>query len=261
MHISADFSERNILWKFTPDLGSWSLSYVPTAGFGLAVYNSQLVLVGGRDSYSEEVCSKLWTSDGGLRWTEGELPAMLAPRHSPLVVSFGSPECLLVAGGNHSWCNSVEVFANGEWSLAEPLPHRFTSWYSTMHNGNLYLSQTDSIIYCNLGALLKHSRRGVTSVVNGVWRELKRPCDGAVLVSLKGQLLALSSSCSDCRVYAYSPCQQCWVHVGVSHLPGSGISLRDSVAVSLPTGSYLILRMESYPETRAFKISSEGEQW
>lgn len=250
-----DWTRRhNVLWNFTPDLDSWSLSYVPTLGFGLAVYNSQLVLIGGIESCSNEVCTKLWTSSDGFTWAEEVLPPMLAPRYAPTAVGFGSPERLLVVGGNSSSrYKSVEVYADGEWSVVESLPSHFKSWYSAVHNSNLYLSQIGRIIYCNLDAIRKRESNKPT----GLWKELKRPCDYPILVSFKGQLLALSPCSDDGIVYAYSPLRQCWMHVGVSHLRGRDLS--DCVAVSLPMDSFLILRMDCYPETRVFKISSEGE--
>lgn len=61
---------REVLWRFTPDC---SQCQIPTNGYSLATYDSQLVLVGGMDSVSKRISSKLWTSSYGMNWKDETL--------------------------------------------------------------------------------------------------------------------------------------------------------------------------------------------
>lgn len=183
VHITEGFNERNILWSFTTDLSSWSLSYVPVNNFGLATYKSWLVLVGGWDSDSREVSNKLWTSDDGLRWQEETLSPMLTPRRSPLAVSIDSPACLIVAGGDLSRnaLHSVEFFKEGQWSVVEPLPHHFVPRNSTLHNGILYMCQANKVLCCNLDEVINKSTNKSEAKSSGLWRTVKMPGDNYFL--------------------------------------------------------------------------------
>lgn len=266
-HVSAGFTEVSILWSFSLDLRSCIPLYVPAEEFGLSTYNSKLVLVGGRDSSSQQVCNKLWMSGDGKEWAEGILPAMPTPRLAPFAASFGCPECLIVAGGMTSKQRklvTVEVLKNGQWFTVEPLPDCFTSWtwHFTLHRRNLYMCKAGQVLCCNLNALVLAQHMPIEREVEpqSLWKKVNMPCDNAFLVSFGGQhLLAFSLSHDSSKVYAFSCSNQSWVYVGDSDLPAEGVRPHASMAVHVPNGSLVILRMASYPETKAFKLSVDGE--
>ena len=224
--------------------------------------------MGGRDSCSQQISNKLWTSDDGKKWVEGGLPSMPTPRLVPFAASFGRPKCMVVAGGITSKQRksvSVEVLNDGQWFTVEPLPQCFTSgaWHFTLHNRNLYMCKAGhQVLCCSLNTLISSSRTPTKSEVESQnpWRNINTPCDNLFLVSSKSkQLLAFSLSPDNSEVYAFSSYNQSWVHVGDSHPLLEGVRSHASMAVSVPTGDLMILRMDGYPETKAFKISANGE--
>ena len=192
---------------------------------------------------------------------------MPTPRLVPFAASFGRPECIVVAGGITSKQRksvSAEVLNDGQWSAVEPLPQCFTSgvWHFTLHNRNLYMCKAGQVLCCSLNTLISSSRTPTKSEVesHAPWRNINTPCDNLFLVSSKSkQLLAFSLSPDNSEVYAFSSYNQSWVHVGDSHPLLEGVRSHASMAVSVPTGDLMILRMDGYPETKAFKISANGE--
>ena len=50
-----------LIYDFTDD--SWDLLETPTEGYGLTTYNSQLILVGGRDPTTGKISNQLWVMD------------------------------------------------------------------------------------------------------------------------------------------------------------------------------------------------------
>lgn len=252
---------RNVLLRFSSDLASCSPTYVQKELFGLAKYNSQLVLIGGRDKDSRKMCERLLTSEDGLKWEEGVLPPITAPRLTPLAVSIGSPECLLVVGGLLR--NSVEVLKEGQWSTVEPFPHHTTSCYSTLrsaiHNGKLYFHtgnfESDNIFFCNLNTLLNPPSPKDGSEL---WKVMKMPCDNFCLVSFRGQLIAFSLSYG---VYAYVPYTNSWVYVGsLGKLPAERLWDRPTcLAVFLHTGNMFMFLLREHTEVS--KVSLKGEMY
>lgn len=209
-----DFGGKNgILWSFTPDLRSHSLSNVPSICYGLTTYKSQLVLVGGRSLVSCKPWNKVWTSDDGCNWAEGAIPPLLTHRNMPLAVNFGDPECLLVSGGQSKRPLQVEVLKEAQWWIVEPLPSCLSPpRHFTLHIGTLYLCRESSVICCNLDALLTTCTHHKDTVKpSGLWRTLSMPFGVSLLMSFKEHLLAF---CPDCKMFAYSPYKQSWIHVG-----------------------------------------------
>lgn len=263
-------SEHNVLWSFATDFSSCSSFRVPARRFGIATYNSQLVLVGGGDGASQEYSDKLWTSDDGLVWSDGTLPPMPTPRMKPLAVSFGNPECLLVAGGYSIGPERVEVLKERQWfKIAEPLPrHLSPPWHCTLHNGVLYMCRDGNFVCCTASALLTKCIHPESKLISsGLWKTMKRPYHDNyskkrtkhydyTLMSSDGQLLAFTSSI----MFAYSPHKQSWIYTGRSGLPDGMILFQDCGAVSLPTGIFLSAKLDRLPNPKLFRISFKGEQ-
>lgn len=249
--------QKNTLCVCNLNFSSWSLSRVPTESFGLAVYNSQLVLVGGRDRVSKEVTDKLWTSGDGRKWTEGALPPMPTPREEPLAESFGTdPECLLVASESRKERKnilSVSILKGGHWSITEPVSNYL--WFnsnSTLFNGGVYMCNGYNIFGCKMDALLRKCVDPKSEVKSsGLWRKLETPSRilRGGLCSFKGQLLYFSlTPALQYLVHAYCPYKQSWVRI--LKLPAGGELI---TVASLPMVSILILRAKIY------KVSTTGE--
>ena len=86
------------------DFTSWTVLKPPEGleCFGLTSYNSQLLVVGGKER--GKVTNKVWTSDNRTDW-QFSLPPMPNGRVSPLATNTGtSPECVVVAGGKGEDC-------------------------------------------------------------------------------------------------------------------------------------------------------------
>lgn len=257
----------HFLWSFTADLSYCSPSWIPTQKCGLIVYNSQLVLVGGNDPVAKEVCNKLWTSDDGLGWDEVTLPPMQIPRESPVAISFGNPECLVVAGGAirvprdargmRKYTTIVEVLNKGLWSLVEPLPVALTKncpWHFTLHNGSIYLFNRYHILCCNLDALLRSTHKHLNRSI--VWKLLCKQRRKQIIMSFKGYLLVYDTQSRN--INAYCPWKKSWVFIERSHF-------LDKEPVIIPAGNLFIqyqCRRQcrfAWRQCKFFKVTSKGE--
>lgn len=196
----------------------------PTGEFGLTTYNSQLVLVGGvemptKQYHNNSPISDLWLSSDGRHW-ERTLPPMLAARYRPLTVNTGTtPECLVVAGGYEN--PEVEVYRDGKWSFVTSLPFDCDVLSSTIHNGAWFVGggkTNDSthafdstFVYCDVKVLVSAAKKGA----NDSKLLKKSPIsfhDELLLASYEEELFIIENSSG--KISAYSPCSQCWIHMG-----------------------------------------------
>lgn len=96
-------------------------------------------------------------SDNGSDW-HPFLPSMLANRYSPTVANTGTPEYLLVIGGEDKAPNyTMEVLVEQQWSRVGCIPVNFAYIKHTIHNGSLYLYGEGAerrIAYCDLHELI-----------------------------------------------------------------------------------------------------------
>lgn len=148
----------NMLCAFSFDFAECEMLSVPVEGFALTHYHSQLVLVGGVKTDTEEPTDTLWASDGGSNW-QLSLPRMGVKRVSPTAVNAGHPECLVVASGTTSlhssseWLNTVEVLIGEAWFTVQPIliDPQYSLMYPRffMHNGMLIVfSQNINSLRC-----------------------------------------------------------------------------------------------------------------
>ena len=213
-----DGSLAGMVLEFSADLAAWKvLPLTPASCFGLSIYHSQLVLVGGLvgDWPNRTTSNKLWVYDNDA-W-HCSLPPMRTCRYFPVVVNTGTPEYLVVAGGYQFWADPievVEVLMEGQWVSCAPL-------YSStrdgcIHNGNLYFScrQRSSMVYCQLESLVKACVQpdGVSDT-GELWNCL--PCPDAydiMAMVAYGKFLICLTLVGD--LHALSPDTGSWVHVG-----------------------------------------------
>lgn len=118
-----------------------SSDIIDAPSISLAIYHSQLLVVGGRLTqkmkhaiFNAKIQNKLWSSgDEGRTW-RCSLPPM-PTKHSWIIVanSGGNPECLIVAGGTTTNrpnnCFLVEVLQEGHWFTVQHLAAHTLQWY------------------------------------------------------------------------------------------------------------------------------------
>ncbi len=256
----------------------WHTVDIPSTFASLATYNSQLVIIGGKEKKRRdpfvhlsryEITNKVWVSgDGGINW-ESSLPPMPTRRHSTSAVSYGSsPECLIVAGGKAANCNVshlVEVLKEGRWFNVQSLPKFYTSTKSvTLHKGYWYLTgEKNSGTVCgNLDAFVAAATptARIMTPMDGTWRRCKTPFEDSCLVSFGEHLLAIGYEQEGSRlsIHAYQPLTQSWVMV--QFLP---ISMIPTVCEMLPSGELLVMGTKTSKVLRsfqpiAFKASLKG---
>ena len=206
--------------------------------FGLGVYQSRLVLVGGVKA-SGEFVNDVWFSDDGSHWHQSKaVPPLPVVCGVPGVVNTGDPEYLIVAGGYtprneaddvdaDTATDKVFVLIEDQWSSLQPLAVPCSFVRCTYHSGNVYLLSNGICIYCKMTALLSacdSARMGNSGDTSLVWKKMKVPDWTLFIVSFGQQLLAIRCTipCDGLRVQVAEygmfvhliSDHESWVHVG-----------------------------------------------
>ena len=116
-------SNKLLIYDFTED--SWDTLDTPTERYTLAIYHSQLVLVGGMYPETGRATNQLWVLDQPNQWTQ-LLPPMRTERYQASAVSMD--DHLIVAGGCvdiDSLLDVVEVYDRKSWRFVQSLPKPF----------------------------------------------------------------------------------------------------------------------------------------
>ena len=130
------------VYEYDPTFDLWAeLPITPMRWFGLVEYQSQLVLVGGKDVEAgrgfKSTNRIAVYDDTESRWVH-PYPPMLAARSHPVVISH--THWLVVAGGRRGVLDyHVEVFNGDHWAHTAPLPVPCSPLSSHVHNGRWYL--------------------------------------------------------------------------------------------------------------------------
>ena len=206
------------LYIHTPTTDTWSHIDTPVYYFALVTYNSQLVLVGGKEFAGEHewrldvpVTNKLWILTEHDQWRE-TLSPMKTERYRASAVEFADK--ILVAGGDDNWRNIdiVEVYNGHHWAEAQCLPKPCCRMKSTLLNGHWYLmggeGQGLKVYYASLDSLVA-SCRPSEKPLPSVWKRLpdvSHVCSstavfGNRLIAVGGGLYSSPSL----SIHAYSP--------------------------------------------------------
>ena len=140
----------------------------PTCHYALTTYNSQLVLVGGKLSSTNELSDRLWVRNEGKGiWDPSLLPPMPTARSDSSAINVGSRDYIVVAGGHGETgpVDVVEALIEGQWCTLQPLPWPCRNVTSTLHNGKWYLITSGGymfyhMFYCDLESLISTSDGG-----------------------------------------------------------------------------------------------------
>ena len=207
----------------------WSeLPKYPYQRGSLAVVNSQLTAIGGRDNtYTNKL---LTLREGRLRrsWSE-VFPPMPTKRCGTTAVT--SKEHLIVAGGaTGPFCadriNTVEVMDTKTlvWSTVASLPRPYDMTSTTICGDHLYMlggeddkDKTKSALTCSLTELLQSS-----SSSSSVWHRVADiPACRSTCAAVNGQLLAVGGCDEDYKetaaIHKYNPTTNSWNHI--SNMP------------------------------------------
>ena len=225
---------------------TWKIIDTPTYHYALAIYQSQLLLVGGRSYSSKKLTNKILTlKDGSFVKL---LPPMKEERCSAHAV--GSNSLLAVAGGGgvSGVLSSVEVLRNHKWAVATSLPSEEDIFESAFHDDEWYLVyQTGKIWHVSLEDL-------VYSVYPCEWELLPDiPENNSIITFLGDLLLSISDGDSSASsiVHAYSSSYQTWKYV--THL-SAPICITNTAV--LPTGELMVIGCENEEDIETDKIAS-----
>ena len=115
---NAEGSDRKVL-EYTIQGGQWREIRTPVGGFGMAVVNDQLIIIGGRDGKGV-ITDQVWVLESDSNtWTQ-PFPAM--PTAREWVSAVGYKRWVLVVGGHGKRCVEVLDTVSKKWYTAAPLP-------------------------------------------------------------------------------------------------------------------------------------------
>ncbi len=227
----------------------WVSMQGPAYWSALAIYNSQLVLVGGVKTTTGRATDQLWVLQDEQTWTQPLRP-MPTARDSASAISSGDRH-LVVAGGHTvvGYTDSVEVYDGVQWVKAYSLPMTCSGIKSTYHLGMWYLmggkGQSTSVLYTSLQSLIEKATQQPphspdSSEQQSVWKTLPDvPYEYSSTTTLGGALFTVGGRDSKGRtssINMYSPLNRSWLHV--SNMPRP---VRSTCSVTLTTGEMMVI--------------------
>jgi len=201
--------------------------------FALVSIDNQVVTVGGKTIFDDQVTNKLYCwKEATQQWEEG-LPPMPTPRHFNTSVMWNN--FLIVCGGRidneDSVTDCVEVLnlQSKHWHCASPLPLKECAKHAVItDNDKLYLlgGYLDTTVhYCQLQKLVASTvtARQVQPLEEDlmVWRRLEQdtPSIDCTAVLLAGSLVIIGGRIYETnqissRILRYSHANNEWQHIG-----------------------------------------------
>lgn len=226
LHLNAR-SHAPIMYRSSLNFASWTEIPCPKVeSFALSTYQSQLVVVGGNKIRTDRPVNTMWMSPDGSKWklSPRRLPTK---RNSMIVVNTGTPEYLVVIGGvgyNEELMYTVEALIDGHWYTLQSLPRQCISWYTkfTFHNRHLYMMGGEYALHCTLDALMDAcaaaARDDGELKPGALWNELETAHSrvSTPFVFERQLVSIINGNGSRCKIRAYSPSTNSWVHIGDS---------------------------------------------
>ena len=182
------------LYQYEYSTKKWSdLPPCPYRDSGLAIIDSELTTVGGRDDRYHHSTNKLFTLRQ-RKWVE-KYPPMNTARSHRAVVSISDGDCLIVIGGyDGHWTATVELFQvkNRRWHKLTDLPQPLSRPSATICGDQLnVIGDYGNCYSCSLQAL-PSSDRPITSPLTLSWKPLPRlPVTWSTAATLCGQLVII----------------------------------------------------------------------
>ena len=253
--------ESNIICIYDLSGNSWKEIRTTTSQHALAVYNNQLVLVGGNDHSTHACTNELRVlQNDEEKWTQ-PLPPMPTKRSNASAIAIGS--YLAVAGGHGPVrhypipLDTVEIYDGQEWKAAESLPKPSYRMKSVLQGDTWYLmggkEQGREVYYASLNDLIATTNPRITTPV---WKNLDVPFENSTpavfmneLIAIGGKvavdrlsLLTLLPAQYTSKIHAYSTSTRSWVYVG--DMPAAYCS---TCATTLPSGELFLVGTVNYP--------------
>ena len=127
----------------------WRTIVAPTAGFGMAAVDDQLIIAGGMDPDTNDPSDQVFVLDGDKKtWTQ---PFPAIPKARLFLSAIGYKRWLVVAGGTldldfMEWVDVVEVLdtSSKQWYKASPLPCPIFRPSLAIIQDTLYIALSDS---------------------------------------------------------------------------------------------------------------------
>ena len=209
--------DPDILFLSSTDLHSWTSINLPYRDMSLTTYKSKFVLVGGRHPSTREPTNQLLTITTGRQW-EALLPPMPTKRYYTSSVSIRSPEILVVAGGqgsNNDDLDVVEALLGDKWLTVDSLPTPASWLSSTHHDGELCFmehgSQSSTVFTCSCISLISSSSKSSgsnSSTDRPLWQQIEAPGGwGSTILSCFSRLIFVDDRG---RVRGYSSVARSW---------------------------------------------------
>ena len=253
-------SSELLIYDHTKDF--WERIDTPTQWYSLAIYRSQLVLVGGVEPSLNVVMKKLWVLDKG-DWNESAIPPMTTERFRSSSVSAG--EHLIVAGGdeggNNGCLDVVEVYDGHKWRTVQSLPQSCSQMRSVVDGGMWYLAggvdQGTKVFYASL-KLLTATQKTESKVV---WENLPdAPIERSTPAIFQKQLTTIggvTGNLFSSAIHAYSRDTKTWERMGELPVTNGFVCV-----LALPNGQLLMAGGKTRTEisSRAFRTRIQGEQ-
>ena len=248
----ADSDDQNCtIQVYDMDSNTWSrLPKYQCRSFAMTVINSQLTLVGGKNTSIPQSTNQLAVYDPwSNKWTYPYNP-MPTPRHSPAVVNHDI--WLLVAGGyDATMLTTVELLnmSTNQWVTASPLPTPCGSMSSTTDLDYWYLTTARKQVFrVSLPDIVQQT--GSKSTTSKAWSRLPdTPLEKSAVIAFRGSLLAVGGSrdnrTSSKHIYLYQPENERWTRAG--ELP---TARQFCSCIPLPSGKMLVIGgEENYTRT------------
>ena len=182
------------VYIYTPSEDVWDALDTPVCYFALAIYCSQLVVVGGVECvYDKQSCTnKLWLLNQES-WQS--LPPMKTKRQFASAVGHG--DYLIVAGGEdeESMTDLLDVFNGHFWAYTYHLPFQpFPNMKSAVVNGHWYLTGgLKGVFVASLDLLTASCKVAEPSTV---WKRIRDvPVLSSCLAEFDNHLIAIGQLC------------------------------------------------------------------
>ena len=254
-------SPASLLFRYDFTDDSWDLLVeTPTEGYALITYDSQLVLVGGKDPTTGKISNQLWVMDEQQYWAQ-PLPPMTTKCSRASAVSVDHH--LIVAGGLNDKLdrlNVVQVYDGHQWKRVQPLPKAGYFMKSALLDGIWYLTgggEQEKEIYCASIHSLIVTTSSKRAKQASVWKKLPDvPLEWSTPVVIGKQLAIVGGYTYSSAIHVYSHSTNSWVHV--EDLP---VACYSTCTLVLPTGELLVVGGKTKLEilSEAFRAKIEGE--
>ena len=234
------------LFEYSLSLDTWDVFDTHLSDFALASYQSDLLLIGGREHERHTLTSKIksgshnkmWLLDKQYQLRKADIPPMRTGRLSARALGLG--KYLIVVGGDDT--GTVEIYDGDakKWSFGPSLPRFRKESGQQLHvqaiiyhqDANLYVqircdTNTSRVFYAPLESIMSWSKStnvAVSKDKSSFWKEIR--CNFYVRSSLmlcRGYLVAIGSAAiHDYRerdIYVYKPSDPYCPWLKVASLP------------------------------------------